>query len=71
MFNHVEIDYPSLDGRRLMVLDIMILPNGKKLVSITSVISHYNRERSSLSGENVLVWKKQTRLLTNKQSSKY
>ena len=25
MFNHVEIDYPSLEGRRLMVLDIMIL----------------------------------------------
>ena len=24
MFNHIEIDYPSRKGRRLMVLDIMI-----------------------------------------------
>ena len=44
MFNHVEIDYPSLTREMIDGLRYYDTPDGKKLVSITSVISHYNRE---------------------------
>ena len=44
MFNHVEIDYPSLTRETIDGVRYYDTPDGKKLVSITSVISHYNRE---------------------------
>ena len=44
MFNHVEIDYPSLTREMIDGVRYYDTPDGKKLVSITSVISHYNRE---------------------------
>ena len=44
MFNHVEIDYPSLERETIDGVRYYDTPQGKKLVSITSVISHYNRE---------------------------
>ena len=43
-FNHIEIDYPSLSRETVDGVRYYDTPNGKKLVSITSVISHYNRE---------------------------
>ena len=43
-FNHIEIDYPSLVRETIDGVRYYDTPNGKKLVSITSVISHYNRE---------------------------
>ena len=43
-FNHVEIDYPSLSREMIDGVRYYDTPNGKKLVSITSIISHYNRE---------------------------
>lgn len=43
-FNHIEIDYPSLSRETIGGVRYYDTPNGKKLVSITSVISHYNRE---------------------------
>ena len=43
-FNHIEIDYPSLSREMVDGVRYYDTPNGKKLVSITSVISHYNRE---------------------------
>jgi len=44
MFNHVEIDYPSLSRETIDGVRYYDTPNGKKLVSITSIISHYNRD---------------------------
>lgn len=44
IFNHIEIDYPSLSRETVDGVRYYDTPNGKKLVSITSVISHYNRE---------------------------
>ena len=44
MFNHVEIDTPTLDRREVNGVRYYDTPSGKKLVSITSVISHYNRQ---------------------------
>ena len=44
MFNHVEIDYPSLTREMVDGVRYYDTPDGEKLVSITSVISHYNRE---------------------------
>jgi CRISPR/Cas system-associated exonuclease Cas4 (RecB family) len=44
MFNHVEIDYPSLSRQTIDGVRYYDTPNGKKLVSITSIISHYNRD---------------------------
>ena len=44
MFNHVEIDYPSLSREMIDGVRYYDTPDGKKLVSITSVISHHNRE---------------------------
>ena len=44
MFNHVEIDYPSLSREMVDGVRYYDTPDGEKLVSITSVISHYNRE---------------------------
>lgn len=43
-FTHVEIDYPSLSRETIDGVRYYDTPNGSKLVSITSVISHYNRE---------------------------
>ena len=43
-FNHIGIDYPSLSRETVDGVRYYDTPNGKKLVSITSVISHYNRE---------------------------
>tara|TARA_R110001606_G_scaffold28835_5_gene90763 strand:- start:3862 stop:4536 length:675 start_codon:yes stop_codon:yes gene_type:complete len=43
-FNHIEIDYPSLSRETIDGVRYYDTPDGKKLVSITSVISHYNRE---------------------------
>ena len=43
-FNHIEIDYPSLSRETVDGVRYYDTPNGKKLVSITSVISHYQRE---------------------------
>ena len=45
MFNHVEIDYPSLTREMIDGVRYYDTPDGQKLVSITSVISHYNREK--------------------------
>ena len=44
MFNHVEIDYPTLTRETIDGVRYYDTPNGKKLVSITSIISHYQRE---------------------------
>ena len=44
MFNHVEIDYPSLSRETIDGVRYYDTPDGKKLVSITSVISHHNRD---------------------------
>ena len=44
MFKHVEIDYPSLSREMIDGVRYYDTPDGKKLVSITSVISHHNRE---------------------------
>jgi len=44
MFNHIEIDYPTLDREMVDGVRYYDTPDGQKLVSITSVISHYNRE---------------------------
>ena len=43
-FNHIEIDYPVLSRETVDGVRYYDTPNGNKLVSITSVISHYNRE---------------------------
>jgi len=43
-FNHIEIDYPTLDREMVDGVRYYDTPDGQKLVSITSVISHYNRE---------------------------
>tara|TARA_B100001939_G_C16900817_1_gene599881 strand:- start:474 stop:1139 length:666 start_codon:yes stop_codon:yes gene_type:complete len=44
MFNHLEIEYPSLDRETIDGVRYYDTPDGQKLVSITSIISHYNRE---------------------------
>ena len=44
MFNHGEIDYPTLTRETIDGVRYYDTPNGKKLVSITSIISHYQRE---------------------------
>jgi CRISPR/Cas system-associated exonuclease Cas4 (RecB family) len=44
MFNHIEIDYPTLDREMIDGVRYYDTPDGQKLVSITSIISHYNRE---------------------------
>ena len=44
MFNHIEIDYPSLSRETIDGVRYYDTPDGKKLVSITSIISHYQRE---------------------------
>ena len=44
MFNHIEIDYPTLDREMIDGVRYYDTPAGQKLVSITSIISHYNRE---------------------------
>lgn len=44
MFNHVEIEVPQLSRKTIDGVRYYDTPSGKKLVSITSVISHYNRE---------------------------
>jgi genome maintenance exonuclease 1 len=44
MFNHVEIEYPSLSRQMVDGVRYYDTPDGQKLVSITSIISHYNRE---------------------------
>jgi len=43
-FTHIEIDYPTLDRETIDGVRYYDTPTGEKLVSITSVISHYNRE---------------------------
>ena len=44
MFNHVEVDTPTLNRKDVNGVRYYDTPSGKKLVSITSVISHYNRQ---------------------------
>ena len=44
MFKHIEIDYPKLDREMIDGVRYYDTPDGNKLVSITSIISHYNRE---------------------------
>ena len=44
MFQHVDIEIPKLDRQTIDGVRYYDTPNGEKLVSITSVISHYNRE---------------------------
>jgi genome maintenance exonuclease 1 len=44
MFNHVQIEYPSLSRETIDGVRYYDTPDGQKLVSITSIISHYNRE---------------------------
>ena len=44
MFNHVEIDLPSLTRETIDGVRYYDTPDGKKLVSITSVTSFHNRE---------------------------
>ena len=44
MFNHVEIEYPSLSRQMVDGVRYYDTTDGQKLVSITSIISHYNRE---------------------------
>ena len=44
MFNHIEINYPKLDREMIDGVRYYDTPDGNKLVSITSIISHYNRE---------------------------
>jgi len=44
MFNHIEIDYPTIDREMIDGVRYYDTPDGQKLVSITSIISHYNRE---------------------------
>ena len=45
MFEHVEIDYPSLSRELIDGVRYYDTPDGQKLVSITSVISHRNRDK--------------------------
>ena len=45
MFKHVEIDFPSLEREMIDGVRYYDTPDGQKLVSITSVISHRNREK--------------------------
>jgi|TARA_R110002020_G_scaffold99084_2_gene235409 genome maintenance exonuclease 1 len=44
MFNHIEIDYPKLERQMIQGVRYYDAPDGQKLVSITSIISHINRE---------------------------
>lgn len=44
MFTQIEVDYPSLTRETIDGVRYYDTPTGEKLVSITSVISHYNRE---------------------------
>lgn len=44
MFKHIEIDYPKLERETIDGVRYYDTPDGQKLVSITSIISHYNRE---------------------------
>ena len=44
MFTHIEIDYPGLSRKTIDGVRYYDTPSGKKLVSITSIISHYQRE---------------------------
>ena len=44
MFTQIEVDYPSLSRETIGGVRYYDTPNGKKLVSITSIISHYQRE---------------------------
>ena len=44
-FNHVEIRIPSLERKTIDGVRYYDTPDGQKLVSITSVISHINREK--------------------------
>jgi len=44
MVNHIEIDYPVLNRENIGDVRYYDTPDGVKLVSITSIISHYNRE---------------------------
>ncbi len=44
MFEHIEIDFPSLSRQTIDGVRYYDTPDGKKLVSITSIISHYQRE---------------------------
>ena len=45
MFNYVEIVYPELERQTIDGVRYYDTPDGRKLVSITSVISHFNREK--------------------------
>ena len=44
MFNHIEVDYPKLSREMIDGVRYYDTPDGQKLVSITSIISHINRE---------------------------
>ena len=43
-FEYIDIDYPKLSRETIDGVRYYDTPSGEKLVSITSVISHYNRE---------------------------
>jgi len=45
MFKHVDIQIPSLERKTIDGVRYYDTPDGQKLVSITSVISHINREK--------------------------
>ena len=44
MFNHVDIEIPRLSRETIDGVRYYDTPDGRKLVSITSVISHHNRD---------------------------
>lgn len=44
MFNHVELDLPKLSRTTIDGVRYYNAPNSKKLVAITSVISHYKKD---------------------------
>lgn len=43
-FTHIDTDYPTLSRETIDGVRYYDTPKGEKLVSITSIISHYNRE---------------------------
>jgi hypothetical protein len=45
MFTHVEVQIPSLERETIDGVRYYDTPDGQKLVSITSIISHLNREK--------------------------
>ena len=44
-FTHIDIEYPTLSRQTIDGVRYYDTPDGQKLVSITSVISHHNKEK--------------------------